>query len=503
MSTTHSIKVGPVRPAFKGDWNSGLEYQYLNIVRHNAQVWMMVGHNYAIGDEPVPEAETHGTGSETTSHSGRWVLIGQRGAKGDKGERGQDGISIKGPKGIQGPRGAFPLHKWEYLTDENGNIVYDSNGEPVRTGRIAFQTGAFDTDTGDYAYEDWVDIKGDIGPTGPSGDLVGYTGPKGDTGEQGITPEIKVGTVTPGSSTTDASVKASLQNGAYVLDFVLPRGVQGAQATTSVEKADALSGSPTIALSGGAVGTPTVFNGSKNITIPVTSIDASKVLGTANISTTGNAKTATTASALHGSATLTSDLNFKNASSGSTFSVVKFKNPSSSGAVMLVDGGAQTILGNSGSAQTYFDGAGSSTAYKDTVVTASSWVYFQTNLSSGYSNRKTFYCDGSGNMTIPGTLYANAVNGTISGTAGTASTCTGNAATATRLATARNITVNATINGKTATSTASFNGTGNVALNLNLSGIANCSNCSNCSSDCSQCTYDCDCSDDYGSNDCW
>ena len=51
----------------------------------------------------------------------------------------------------------------------------------------------------------------------------------------------------------------------------------------------------TIALSGAAVGTATGFNGTKNITIPVTSLDASKLTGTASINTTGNANTATTA----------------------------------------------------------------------------------------------------------------------------------------------------------------------------------------------------------------
>ena len=50
----------------------------------------------------------------------------------------------------------------------------------------------------------------------------------------------------------------------------------------------------TIGLSGAATGTATSFNGSKNITIPVTSLDASKLTGTASINTTGNASTSTT-----------------------------------------------------------------------------------------------------------------------------------------------------------------------------------------------------------------
>ena len=50
----------------------------------------------------------------------------------------------------------------------------------------------------------------------------------------------------------------------------------------------------TIGLSGAATGTATSFNGTQNITIPVTSLDASKLTGTASINTTGNASTSTT-----------------------------------------------------------------------------------------------------------------------------------------------------------------------------------------------------------------
>ena len=50
----------------------------------------------------------------------------------------------------------------------------------------------------------------------------------------------------------------------------------------------------TIGLSGAATGTATSFDGTANITIPVTSLDASKLTGTASINTTGNASTSTT-----------------------------------------------------------------------------------------------------------------------------------------------------------------------------------------------------------------
>ena len=69
-----------------------------------------------------------------------------------------------------------------------------------------------------------------------------------------------------------------------------------AQACTgNAATATKLATARTIALSGAATGTATGFDGSGNITIPVTALDASKLTGTASVSTTGNAATATKA----------------------------------------------------------------------------------------------------------------------------------------------------------------------------------------------------------------
>lgn len=57
--------------------------------------------------------------------------------------------------------------------------------------------------------------------------------------------------------------------------------------------ASKLATARSIALSGGVTGTATNFDGSGNIVIPVTSVDATKLNGTASINTTGNAGTAT------------------------------------------------------------------------------------------------------------------------------------------------------------------------------------------------------------------
>lgn len=67
----------------------------------------------------------------------------------------------------------------------------------------------------------------------------------------------------------------------YALNYVKTNG--------SVPK---LTTARTIAISGGATGTATSFDGSANITIPVTSLDATKLTGTASINTTGTAQNA-------------------------------------------------------------------------------------------------------------------------------------------------------------------------------------------------------------------
>jgi hypothetical protein len=63
--------------------------------------------------------------------------------------------------------------------------------------------------------------------------------------------------------------------------------------TGNAATATKLAAARTIALSGAVTGTATSFDGSGNIAIPVTSLDASKLTGTASVSTTGNAATAT------------------------------------------------------------------------------------------------------------------------------------------------------------------------------------------------------------------
>jgi hypothetical protein len=93
---------------------------------------------------------------------------------------------------------------------------------------------------------------------------------------------------TTGVQLANGTTAGLIQEAASGTDISLSEGVGTVNQSTKLRNAR------TIAISGGATGTATSFDGSANITIPVTSLDATTLSGTASISTTGNASTATT-----------------------------------------------------------------------------------------------------------------------------------------------------------------------------------------------------------------
>ena len=91
-----TVKLGRVRPVFKGDYDPALSYEGMDSVRRNGNVYQ------AIRDVPVgalPEAPD----------SIYWICIGMKGADGADGKDGADGTpgpqGAPGPQGIQGEQG--------------------------------------------------------------------------------------------------------------------------------------------------------------------------------------------------------------------------------------------------------------------------------------------------------------------------------------------------------------------------------------------------------------
>ncbi len=201
-----TIKIGRIRPVFKGDYVATTQYTVLDRVKHQGSVWECVADAKGV----TPQA----------SASAYWAEIGVRGEKGEVGPRGEVGPQgqpgpkgpqgdqgIQGPSGVQGPQGV--------------------KGEQGPQGP-----------------------KGDTGPQGAKGDkgLTGDIGPVGPKGADGVTPAIgiKVTTLAPGSQAT------VVKGGTTAEPFFtigVPQGAQGlvplVDATATV---DASSGVPAVSV---------------------------------------------------------------------------------------------------------------------------------------------------------------------------------------------------------------------------------------------------------------
>ena len=96
----------------------------------------------------------------------------------------------------------------------------------VNTLEIREYVFTFDANGAGY----WVEVGiGSTGPQGETGDVgpVGPVGPQGIQGEQGPAATVAVGTVSTGEPGTGVSVSNAGTSGAAVLDFTIPRGAVG------------------------------------------------------------------------------------------------------------------------------------------------------------------------------------------------------------------------------------------------------------------------------------
>lgn len=147
-----------------------------------------------------------------------WIDCGN--IKGDKGEKGDTGLQgVQGEKGERGPQGA---------TGPQG--VKGDKGDKGDTGP-----------QGPQGIQGERGLQGPQGLQGATGET-GATGPQGAQGVQGLQgPAGSAATITIGSVTTSApGTSASVTNrgtpSAAVLDFVLPKGKDGADGGVTVDE---------------------------------------------------------------------------------------------------------------------------------------------------------------------------------------------------------------------------------------------------------------------------
>ena len=221
-----TIKIGRVRPVYKGDYSASASYVVLDRVKYNGSVWECVADAPA-GTAPQDNASTYwvqigakgdkgDTGAQgpkgDQGDQGIQGVQGPEGPKGDKGDKGDTGDTgptgpkgdkgdqgIPGPQGIQGPVGPQGEQGAKGDTGEPGEDgvsgVIDSVtaevGDTIGTPSVSVQLGGTPLlRTIHLSFSNLKGEKGDTGATGPQGDKgdkgdTGDQGPKGETGAQG------------------------------------------------------------------------------------------------------------------------------------------------------------------------------------------------------------------------------------------------------------------------------------------------------------------------------
>ena len=144
-------------------------------------------------------------------------LKGDKGDKGDAGEKGDTGA--KGEKGDKGDTGATGA------TGANG-ITPTLKVGSTSTGNAGTNASVTMTDNNNVYTLNFVIPKGDKGDTGAKGDA-GAKGQDCAKGADGITPTLKVGTVTTLAAGSNATVTMSKNNNEYTLNFGIPKGNKG------------------------------------------------------------------------------------------------------------------------------------------------------------------------------------------------------------------------------------------------------------------------------------
>ena len=171
---------------------------------------------------------------------------GERGEKGEQGVKGDTGA--KGERGEQGPQGL------QGLRGEKGDKGDAFKYTDFTAAQLATLKGP-KGDTGLQGPRGEQGPKGDTGLQGPQGErglrglqgATGATGPQGERGPQGAqgvqglqgsagnAATITIGNVTTSAPGTSASVTNRGTPSAVVLDFVLPRGKDGANGGVTVD----------------------------------------------------------------------------------------------------------------------------------------------------------------------------------------------------------------------------------------------------------------------------
>ena len=202
------LKIGKVRPTYKGEWQADIPYEVLDWVQYRGLAYQ------AIQDVPVNREP-----DVTPAYWAQTGMKGDKGEKGDAGERGPAGVDGKnGQDGVQGPQGVGLKHKW--------------------TG----STLAFENPDGTWAAG--ADLQGPQGVQGPEGPVgkqgvAGPAGVQGPQGPQGLQGAQGVAGTTPPLNNTVTSTSTTEAATANAAKVAYDRGTAGVNAAaTAKERAE-------------------------------------------------------------------------------------------------------------------------------------------------------------------------------------------------------------------------------------------------------------------------
>lgn len=183
--------------------------------------------------------------------TGERGATGPQGAKGDKGDAftyadftQEQLAALKGPKGDTGAKGATGERGPQGLQGPKGNDGAVGTAATIKigtvsTGSAGSAVSVTNSGTASEVILNFVIPKGDKGDQGQHGEqgLQGIQGPQGIQGAAGTAATITIGNVTTSAPGTSASVTNRGTSSAAVLDFVLPKGKDGADGGITVDTA--------------------------------------------------------------------------------------------------------------------------------------------------------------------------------------------------------------------------------------------------------------------------
>lgn len=186
------IKIGRVRPVYRGDYGASTAYVVLDRVKHNGSIWECIAD--ATGIEPQASASTY------------WIEIG---AKGDTGAAGKDGLN--GQKGEPGTPGRDGTNGQSAKITNVTATVSNTVGTPS----VKVTLGGTDLQrTIDLAFSGLKGQTGDAGATQDVSGLVQKSGNRGSlSGYEAMSSSYSVTVTSTSADDQVAEGTITVQNG--------------------------------------------------------------------------------------------------------------------------------------------------------------------------------------------------------------------------------------------------------------------------------------------------